>query len=80
MVRPELLFLIYKWVFLALDSSAKRLRGELTLLQHGCINSPVGPEVAPPSVFYGHNFIEVRNTTEAVRRIGIYLLQPGEAG
>ena len=42
---------------------AKRLRAELTLAQCGSVG--VGPEVAPPSVFHGHNVIEVCYPTEA---------------
>ena len=60
MVGPELLFVVYKWVFLA-----KRLRAELTLAQRGSVNGLAGPEVVPPSVFHGHNFIEVVNPSEA---------------
>ena len=34
-------------------------RAELTLPQCGSVNGTAEPEVAPPSVFHGHNFIEV---------------------
>ena len=71
MVGPELLIVIYKccffWRIFARGSSAKQLRAELTLAQRGSVNGPAGPEVAPPCVLHGHNFIEVRNPTEAAR-------------
>ena len=70
MVGPELLFLIYiNVVFCA----------ELTLPQHGFLKSPAGSEVMPPSVFHGHNCIEVLRPDRS-RRVGIRLLQPDEAG
>ena len=56
-VGPELLFCIYKYCFFAQSSSAKWLRAEQPLAQHGSVNDPEGSEVAPPSVFHGHNFI-----------------------
>ena len=65
MVGPELLFSIYKCCgFFLWGSSAKRLRAELTLAQCGSINGPAGLEVAPSSVFHGHDVIKVRNQTE----------------
>ena len=45
-------------LFFAQGRDAKRLRAELTLVQRGSVSDdPVGPEVAPPSVFHGHQFI-----------------------
>ena len=80
MVGPELLFLICKSCFLAFfarGSLAKWLRSELTIAQRGSVNGAAGLKVAPPSVFHGHHFIEVRNRS---RRVGIRLLQTGKAG
>ena len=45
------------------------------------VNGLAGLEVAPPTMFHGHNFIEVRNLTEAAGYgYQVHLLQPGEAG
>ena len=40
--------------------STKRVLAQLTLPQRGFVGQAARPEVAPPSMFYGHNFIEVR--------------------
>ena len=60
-------------LFFVWGSSAKRLRVELTLAQRVSANGPAGPEVTPPSMFRGHNFIEVqkppgRDTSAATGR------------
>ena len=53
------------WRFFARGRDAKLLPAELTLAERGSvIDGPVGPKVAPPSMFHGDNFIEVRYPTE----------------
>ena len=73
-VGPELLFWINKYNFkcgflgicFARGRDAKRLGAELTLPQCGSVSDGlVGPEVAPPSGFHGHNVSKVCYLTEA---------------
>ena len=57
MFGPELLFSMHKCCFCCFCTRqrAQRLRAELTC---AAVNGPMRPEVAPPSVFHGHNFIK----------------------
>ena len=46
--------------FFARGGSTKRVLAQLTLFQRRLCCQVAGPDVAPPSVFYGHHYIEVR--------------------
>ncbi len=46
--------------FFERGGSTKRVLAQLPLPQQGFVGQPVGPEVAPPSMLYGHHFIDVR--------------------
>ena len=50
--------MLFFGVFLVRGSSTKRVLAQLTLPQRGYVGQAAGPEVAPPSVLYGYNFIE----------------------
>ena len=50
-----LFFGVFAW-----GGSTKQVLAQLTLPQRGFVSQAVGLEEAPPSVFYGHHFIEVR--------------------
>ena len=54
MFGPELLFLCVNVVFLR-EAACTAAKSRTNL---STANGPIGPEVAPPSVFNGHNFIE----------------------
>ena len=54
----ELLFSMYRCFFFGVFARAQWLGAELTYV---AVNVPVRPELAPPSVFHGYNFIEMLN-------------------
>ena len=58
MFGPELLFSMFKCCFFGmfLRESARTAAKSRTNLSTA--NDSIGPEVAPPSVFHGHHFIE----------------------
>ena len=61
MFGPELLFSMINYILMLffgvfLREAARTATKSRTNLSTA--NGPIGPEVAPPSVFHGHNFIE----------------------
>ena len=63
MVRPEFLFPsinVVFWWFFARCSSTNRVLAQVTLPRRGCVVQAAESEMAPPSVLYGHNCIDVR--------------------
>ena len=56
MFGPELLFSMYKCFLVIFREVARTAAKSRTNLSTA--NSPIGPEVALPSVFHGHEFIE----------------------
>ena len=46
--------------FFVRGGSTKRVLSKLTLPQQGFVGQAAGPEVAPPTVLYGHHFSERR--------------------
>ena len=52
--------MLFSGVCFARGGSTKRFLAQLTSPQRGFVGQAAGLEVAPPSVFYGHNLIEVR--------------------
>ena len=54
MFGPELLFLCVNVVFLR-EAACTAAKSRTNL---STANGPIGPEVAPSSVFHGHHFIE----------------------
>ena len=76
MVRPEFLFSIYKCCFFARSSSIYYyiyISG-FSRTNLGFVTA-TGLEVAPSSMFYGHNFIEQHRPGR--RRVGIYSASAG---